>query len=189
MKKLLLTVLCLSLSVIGLRADNLLKNASFESEGASADTAANWSRWGDWINRESSWMPTHSGKCLLGYHHWQITSQANSGVWQDVSNVKSGQKFKFSVFVFADAPDKSDDAAAEKIEVRLEATRNGQQVAIESVSVPVSEIPADSAWHEVSVSGTTPEDNLRVLVVVTPAANAPRGGAIKIDDASLEVAK
>ncbi len=185
MKKLLFITLCFATSVIALKADNLLKNPSFETEGKSGDTAADWNRWGDWINRETGWTPTHSGKCLIGYHHWQITGAQNSGIWQDVPGVRAGQKFTFSIFVYADAPNKGDNAA-EKIELRLEATRGGQQLQIQSVTVPVSDLPKDSAWHKVSVSGTTPEDNLRVLIVVTPAANGPRGGSIKFDDATLE---
>ena len=34
--------------------------------------------------------------------------------------------------------------------------------------LPANELPAGNRWHEVSVTGTTPEDNLRVLIVVTP---------------------
>lgn len=188
MKKLLLTFLCFSTGAFCFGADNLLKNSSFENEGKSGDTAADWNRWGDWMNRETGWTPTHNGTCLIGYHHWQITGHANSGLWQDVPGVKAGQKFTFSVFVCADAPNKG-DSAAENIELRLEATRDGQQLQIQSVSVNVSDLPKDSGWHQLTVSGTTPADNLRVIVAVTPAANAPRGGAIKIDDASLEAAK
>ena len=100
MKK-LLALLCLVTSITCLKADNLLKNPSFEDAGASPDNAADWSRWGDWINRESEWIPTHSGKCLIGYHHWQITKPDNSGMWQEIpANVKASQKFKFSVFSF-----------------------------------------------------------------------------------------
>ncbi|MEY2487056.1 MAG: endoglucanase [Verrucomicrobiota bacterium] len=185
MKTPFLITLCLTISVLALKADELLKNPSFETEGKSSDTAADWSRWGDWVNRETGWTPTHSGKCLVGYHHWQINKGDNSGIWQDVSGVKAGQRFSFSVFVCADAPNKGDNPA-EKIELRLEATRGGQQVQIQAVSVPISDLK-DSGWHKLTVSGTTPEDNLRVLVAVTPAANSPRGGAIKIDDAALEV--
>ncbi len=186
MKKLLLIIFCLTISMLASKGDDLLKNPSFEIEGKSGDTAADWNRWGDWINRETGWTPTHSGKCLIGYHHWQITGAQNSGMWQDVSGVKAGQKFTFSVFVCVDAPNKGDNPA-EKIEVRMEATRGGQQVQIESVSVPLSELPKDSGWHKLTVTGTTPEDNLRVLIAVTPSANTPRGGAVKIDDANLEI--
>ncbi len=183
----LLFLLCMASACVTARAENLLKNESFEAAGSSEDTCANWNRWGDWINRETAWSPTHSGTCLIGYHHWQITSDQNSGIWQDVANVKAGQKFKFSVWVAADKPDAGANSA-QKVELRLETIRGGHEVMIESVSTPVSDLETDSVWHQLSVTGTTPDTNIRVLVVVTPAANS-RGGAIKIDDADLELAK
>lgn len=187
MKKLFL-VFCLAATGVTAHAQNLLKNPSYEDVGSSADIAANWNRWGNWINREDSWSPTHGGKCLIGYHHWQIEDKENSGMWQDVTNVKAGQKFKFSVFVSADTPDKGNNSA-EKVELRLETIRNGKEVTIESVTTPVADLQKSTGWHELSVTGTTPDNNIRVLVVVTPAANTPRGGAVKIDDAKLELAK
>ena len=59
---------------------------------------------------------------------------------------------------------------------------------IESVSTPVTEIQKDKGWHPLSITGTTPESNIRVLVVVTPGTGS-RGGAVKFDDADLEAAK
>ena len=53
--------------------------------------------------------------------------------------------------------------------------------------LPANELPAGNRWHEMSVTGTTPEDNLRVLIVVTPAPQNGRGGAVKINDAALEL--
>ena len=53
----------------------------------------------------------------------------------------------------------------------------------------MADLQSAAGWHELSVSGMTPENNIRALVVVTPAANAPRGGAVKIDDARLELVK
>ena len=187
MNKLLL-ILCLASVGPTAHAQNLLKNPSYEEAGTSNDTAASWSRWGDWMNREDGWTPTHGGKCLVGYHHWEITSDQNSGLWQDVTTVKAGQKFKFSVFVAADAP-AGGVSGAEKVELRLEAIRNGHEVLIESVTTPVADLQKSPGWHELSVKGTTPENNIRVLVVVTPASGTPRGGAVKIDDADLEPVK
>ena len=184
--KTLFLAFCLLSTCASVRADNLLKNASFETAGSSADTAANWNRWGDWMNRETSWAPTHGGQCLIGYHHWEVANDNNSGLWQDVTTVTPGQKFKFSAFVFVD--DSGSGHAAQKIELRLEAIRDGHEVTINSVSQPVADLPKDSKWHELSVTGTTPEKNIRVLVVITPGAN-PHGGAIKIDDADLELVK
>ena len=185
MKSLLFT-LCLASAGVSLHAENLLKNASYEEAGSTADAAANWSRWGDWMNRETGWTPTHGGQCLVGYHHWQVTTNGSSGLWQDVTTVKAGQKFRFTIYVSADVPQSG--SPADKVELRLEAMRGGHEVTIESVTTSVADLQKDPGWHQLSVSGTTPEDNLRVLVVVTPAADA-RGGSVKFDDADLEPMK
>ena len=185
--KISLLILCVaSVCTTTLHAENLLKNASFEDAGSSPDTAANWYRWGDWINRETAWNPTHSGQCLIGYHHWEITKPDNSGLWQDVTTVKAGQKFKFSIFASADVPQSG--SPADKVELRLEAIRDGHEVMIQSVNTSVADLQKEAGWHELSVTGTTPENNIRVLVVVTPASGS-RGGSVKFDDANLELAK
>ncbi len=189
MKRTFFTLLFLASAGVTAHAQNLLKNPSYEDAGQSGDTAANWNRWGQWINREDSWSPTHSGKCLVGYHHWQIEKADNSGLWQDVTTgIKAGQKFKFSVFVSTDKPDNGVNSA-DKVELRLETIRNGKEVQIESVTTPVAELERASGWHELTITGTTPDNNIRVLVVVNPAAGEPRGGAVKIDDAKLELVK
>lgn len=183
--KALLLLFALATSTITCQADNLLANSSFEEVGHEPDVASAWSRWGNWINRETAWTPTQSGECLIGYHHWEITSNENSGIWQNVFGVKAGQRVKFSVFACADSPD-SDTSPADKIELRLETTRNGKQVAIESFTIAIADLQKDSKWHELTVTGILPNDDLRVLISVTPAAEGPRGGAVKFDDASLK---
>jgi hypothetical protein len=184
MKKLIILI-CLAAAPV-LHADDLLVNPSFETQGDSMDTAASWNRWGDWINRETGWNPTHSGQCLIGYHHWQITSANNSGIWQEVQKVKAGQLYKFSIFACVDQLGAGANPL-EKIELRLEATRDGKQVTINSATYKFADFPKDGSWMQLSVSGQTPENNLRVLVIITPAASGPRGGAVKLDDATLEL--
>ncbi len=184
--KLLFVVLTAFLASSAMGADpNLLQNPSFEEKGQQDDLAQHWNRWGQWINRETKWTPAHSGSCLLGYHHWQIERPDNSGVWQDIAQAKTGQRYKFSAYVMVDKPDTG--SPFQKLELRLEATRNAQQLTIASATYLASELPSGSRWHQVSVTGTTPEDNLRVLIVLTPAPQGTRGGAVKIDDAALEL--
>ena len=119
--KALIVSLCVVVAAFLVRAD-LLQNPSFEEQGIAPDLAAHWYRWGQWINREDSWAPTRTGKCMIGYHHWQIEDANDSGIWQDITGVKVGQRFKFSVFVWFDKT----NAPAREVELRLEATRNGQ---------------------------------------------------------------
>jgi hypothetical protein len=179
--KLLVASFCLLAAALPV-CGQTLQNPSFEEQGDGPDLAAHWNRWGQWINRETDWSPTHTGKCLVGYHHWQIENGENSGIWQEVTGATPGQRFRFTVFVWVDKA----DAPAREIELRLEATHGDHQLTIESVTFPVKQMPTGQ-WFPISVTGTTPENHVRVLVVVSPSSNAPREGAVKFDDAKLEV--
>lgn len=161
-----------------------LKNASFENleieqDNPYGDLAAHWRRWGEWINRETVWKTTRSGKCLIGYHHWEVAGSDSSGIYQDIEGRESGQTYEFSVFA-----QKGQDTNAEKVELRLKKVRGFVTVAYETYEV--GRIRA-GGWDRLSVSGKVPENEtgLRVLVIVYPAANPPRSGAIKFDDADL----
>jgi len=92
-------LLCIVLSVVFASAASaaMLENESFEELGDSFDKASGWNRWGDWINREDSWTPTHDGTCILAYHHWQIETEDSSGFWQDAKNIRPGKMYTFSV--------------------------------------------------------------------------------------------
>ncbi len=84
-----------------------LKNASFEDleteqDNPYGDLAAHWGRWGEWMNRETGWKPTKSGKCLMGYHHWG--SQGQRFVWllSGRGRLETGAEYEFSVFAMKD---------------------------------------------------------------------------------------
>jgi hypothetical protein len=135
------------------------------------------------MNREAGWTPTHSGTAEIGYHHWQIESAGTSGLWQDVS-VEAGKRYAFSIYAQQDIPD-SAHHSADKIELRLESTTPAGQVTVNSKNFDVSKLASGKDWTRLMVEGTAETDKLRVLVVITPAADGPRGGAIKMDDAAL----
>lgn len=182
MKKGVLTLLVLV--VAGVSAWAGLKNPSFEDleielDNPYGDLAAHWGRWGEWINRETVWKPTRSGKCLIGYHHWEVKGSDSSGIYQDVEDLEPGQTYEFSVFAQKDR-----DTNAEKVELRLE--KIGGFVTVASETYEVGRIKV-GGWDRLSVSGKVPEDEtgLRVLVIVYPAPNPPRSGALKFDDADL----
>lgn len=161
-----------------------LRNPSFEKEGEAPDRAESWNRWGQWINRESGWSPVRSGDCLIGYHHWEIKDSNSSGIWQDIENVSPGRRYTFRVYANADvAARKAKDGG--KVELRLESTVDGKQVTINSAEFPFESLAIGRKWSPLQVSGTAPNDTLRVLVVVHPAQDGPRDGAIKFDDATL----
>jgi hypothetical protein len=161
-----------------------LVNPSFEDPGDAPDRAAGWSRWGNWFNREDSWSPVRSGRCILGYHHWQIPDANDSGVYQDVTNAIKGTAYTFGIFANVDkARPPMRDALT--IELRLESLVEGQPQRIGSKLYNVADLVPDR-WEKLTVAGTPVNDSLRVLVIVKPSpTNGTRGGAIRFDDAFL----
>ncbi len=166
----------------------MLKNGSFEEQGDAPDRAANWSRWGNWFNRETSWKPTRSGKCLLGYHHWRIEKPDSSGVWQDVGPVVPGTEAIFSVYVSADAVEEGTQGF-EAVELRLETTVYGEQSTLASRRWPREAIETNGRWSRLAVRSVVPTDALRVLIIVHPGQGPKkRSGAVKFDEARLDLA-
>ncbi len=159
---------------------SLLTNGSFEDQGDSPDVAAGWNRWGPWLNRETSWKSPHSGSGEIGYHHWQA---GTSGLWQDVS-VEPGMRYTFSIHAQRDVPASGQTEAA-NVELRLEAVTDHGEIALNTVNFDVSRLASGNRWTRFSLSGTADGARMRVLVVITPAADGPRGGDIKLDDATL----
>lgn len=161
-----------------------LKNASFEDleteqDNPYGDLAAHWGRWGEWMNRETGWKPTKSGKCLMGYHHWEVKGSDSSGFYQDVDGLETGAEYEFSVFAMKDK-----NTNAEKVEIRIE--KMGGFVTLASQVYALDEISAGK-WTRLATSAKVPDDEtgLRVLVIVYPAQTGPRDGAVKFDDADL----
>jgi hypothetical protein len=162
---------------------NLLQNPSFEAvQDGTTDQAANWFRWGQWLNREDSWSPTHEGKCVIGYHHWQIESADDSGMWQDVA-AEPGKQYEFTIY--ANRDDAGDKKLADTVEIRLEAVYDDHTVAINSLTAKVADIATGQDWSKLTVKGTAANAKLRVLIRIAPDKNGPRGGAVKFDDARL----
>ena len=162
---------------------SLLANGSFEQQADHGDLAANWNRWGPWMNREAAWLPTHSGSAEIGYHHWQITSEDTSGWWQDVS-VETGKRYTFSIFAQRDIPAKG-QTEARTLDLRIESVTDRGEVTLNSQTFDVNGLASGKEWTRLSVSGTADTPRLRVLMVISPAADGPRGGAVKLDDAML----
>ena len=162
---------------------SLLQNGSFEQQGETSDLAVNWHRWGDWINRETGWTPTHSGSCEIGYRHWQITSAEPSGLWQDVS-AEPGKRYTFSIFAQRDVP-AAGTGEADKIELRLESVTDHGEITLNSKSFDVKRLATGKEWTRLSVSATADSPQLRALIAISPSADGPRGGAVKLDDATL----
>ena len=162
-----------------------LTNPAFEDPGDATDRAAGWGRWGQWMNREEGWTPVHSGHCLLGYHHWEITDANESGIYQDVEHAVKGVRYTFGIYANLDKA-KNPTRDALTIELRLESIIDGQQQIVVSKLYKVADFAPDR-WEKLAVSGAPVNDSLRVLVIVKPSPqNGTRGGAIRFDDAFLE---
>jgi hypothetical protein len=171
-----------ALTCAGMTQAQELKNTSFEepdttSDNPYGDRAENWGRWGNWMNRESNWTPTKSGSCLIGYHHWEIQEKDSSGLYQDVEGIPAGKEVTFSINAM-------NDADIVNVELRLE--KLGGKGTLASKFFTPAEIKKNS-WTQLSVTGKTTDDGIRVLVIVNPKVDAPRAGATKFDDAELKV--
>ncbi len=163
--------------------ENLLNNASFETVGEEPDMAANWNRWGQWLNRHDDWTPTLDGKSMIGYHHWRRDSADDSGMWQDVE-VEPGKTYTFGIFAHADKPQNGENPAL-RVTLALEAVDGDQPVLLTSRDIDVVALEPAGGWSLVTVKATVPTDSLRVLIRIAPSADAPRGGAVKFDNAFL----
>lgn len=183
MKRVVMLLAAASLSAAVVRAQTLA-NPSFEEQGEQADLASGWSRWGHWVNRENDWTPVRDGSCLMGYHHWQIESSDSSGFYQDVSNVVPGKVYSFSVYANAD-PSEDETSNADSVELRLETTLYGEQSIVVSKIYRFVDLATNGQWSLLRVRAAAPRDILRAVVILTPSKDAPRGGALKLDEAAL----
>lgn len=161
-----------------------IRNPSFEEPAdtnrADCAQAADWETSGTWWRRETGWQPRHWGPCMMAYHHWRVTEPAPSGFHQDVSGIPPNTSVRFSIFVSSDA-----DANFQTLEIRIEPQGGGAPLAAQ---VLTTKSLKDTDWRQVSVATITPPSGaIRVAVLVSPAAGHPRRGAIRFDDASLDI--
>jgi hypothetical protein len=131
------------------------------------------------MNRETAWAPTHSGVGMIGYHHWQIESSDDSGLYQDLPDLPAGQNLTFTVFAYKDR-----DTNATFVEMRLEKLGGFEILATQTYSM---EHLKTAEWTSLSVSGRNPGPGARIVIVVRPSTIAPRKGAIKFDDARVDI--
>ncbi|MEM6855289.1 MAG: cellulase family glycosylhydrolase, partial [Planctomycetota bacterium] len=171
-------------------APNLLQNASFETvenADAAADRSKHWNRWGHWLNRQEGWTPVRSGQAIQAYHHWQIDSADNSGIWQDLAGLTAGSTYEFGVYANFD-PGQAGKAKPASVELRLEAAQpDGRMLTLASRSYPAADLASGEGWSRLTLSGQAITENLRVLLIVYPAEDGPRDGALKFDDVSLRL--
>jgi len=181
MMKIIIVKYCILLAVLyGSAYAQQLKNPSFEDaddpDNWFSDQADRWGRWGNWINRETGWSPTHSGECLVGYHHWRIEEATSSGIYQDIPDAPAGQTYTFSIYTVIDP-----GTNIKGVELRLEPLGGGAVIASSSFQSQ----HFMSKWKPISVTGKILEKGLRVVIIITPEPEDQRSGAIKFDDASL----
>ena len=173
----------LAISAVAEEGVVLLKNGSFENpmdvENWTCDQPAQWIRWGNWMNRETGWRPTKQGECLIGFHHFRLKGEDNAGFYQDVRDAQKNQPYTFSIWAWIDK-----DANAEDVRLEIHSYHGGS--VITSKVFRLSRFDRDQ-WVQLSITGSSPDDGLRLMVIANPKKNAafPKG-AIKFDVASLE---
>lgn len=158
-----------------------LSNPSFEFAGDKPEEVPGWGVWGGGIDRVDTWMPTRTGDAMVGYKHWVIRDNGDSGLFQDVTSVAAGAAYEFSVWIYVDQANRNGFGG---VELRLESGVDRRQVTVATNTVAGQDIPS-GRWSRVSVRGTAPVANLRVVIVFFPALEGPRAGAVKIDDAQI----
>ena len=166
---------------------SLLENGSFElvkDAKTAPDQPGNWDRWGHWFNREKDWTPRRDGKSVLGYHHWQIDSADNSGVYQDVTGIEPGSRCSFRVYANRDVP-AAGKHGPDSVELRIESLYQGRLLTVASQTYQAKDLASGDGWSLLQTTGTIPTDKARVLIVVNPSREAPRDSAIKFDSASF----
>jgi glucan 1,3-beta-glucosidase len=159
-------------------------NASFEEKGESDDLALGWNRWGDWINRETGWAPVHQGGAIIGYHHYRIESDSDSGLWQNVK-VQPNQHTKFRIHGNADVDGNA--SFAKSVELRMEVPgKDGTPVSIASKTFDARKLATGDKWSTLEVSARPESSVVRLIVRVTPASgDKQRGGSLKFDSAEV----
>lgn len=168
-------------AVLAQTAAPSLSNPSFEFAGEKPEEVPGWGVWGGGIDRVDTWQPTRTGDAMVGYKHWVIRDAGDSGLFQDVSSVVAGTGYEFSLWVYVDQAQQNGFGG---VELRLESGIDGRQVTVATNTVAGADIPA-GRWSRLSVRGTAPVANLRVVVVFFPSVEEPRDGAVKIDDAQI----
>lgn len=177
------------LQAAGVAAPDLLQNGSFETvknAQTESDQAQRWNRWGQWLNRQTDWSPVRTGQAILAYHHWEIADTESSGVWQDVDGLTPGARYTFEVYANLDPGQADGSAAPASVELRLETPRaDGSTLTLATRTFPARDLATGDAWSRLTLNAPATGGTMRALLVVYPAEDAPRGGALKFDDVSL----
>ncbi len=164
---------------------NWLTNGSFETAGDDTQPAPQtWRAWGAGLVRaEAETAP--QGDAVAAYRHETAGATRDVGWYQDVALDRRQRFCTFSILARRDSASKADSDAA-RVELRLEMTHQGRQIAIASRTYDAAHLSADN-WARLHVAGLAPASNVRVLLVVSPAEAAPRGGDLLFDDARLTI--
>ena len=186
MSKIILITSALVLVTAGFLHSQSLENGDFGYPSDNPEVPEGWTTFGDCFFRETGWAPQTPSGAMMGYHHYRVSGNNNSGMQQDVTGVQAGQRVRFSVLMMVD----KHDAGSQRpycVELILEGTKDGEQQTVATKEVVLEEFPTDDEWHEVFVEGTLPVDSLRVIVSVTPSPSGPRQSAVKFSEANLAV--
>jgi len=161
---------------------DLLANGSFESGNSSSATS--WSHSDITIRRQTGWVPVRDGSALIGYRHWEVSTNSPSSIDQVVSGLDPAKDYTFSVFANKDNVDPG-HANADRVELVIETTGSPARV-IERRAFLVSQIESGSVWSRLHLRFHPVSSQARVRIVAYPdTSGATRDGAVKFDDATL----
>jgi hypothetical protein len=175
------------LAVATSAAGNLLLNPGFDepksAEPPECDQADAWERYGSWANRhasQSGWE-ARSGTASVAYHHNQSDS-VNAGWFQDVTGLKPGVPYTFSVWALW-----SPDCNAARINVKFEKYGGGGP---DYVVRKYAHTDMGGDWTRIQVQATLPQGVTETRVTIECIHGfggncATATGNIRFDDASL----
>jgi hypothetical protein len=176
------TAVALSLTA----AAQSIENPSFEEAGSADGLAAKWDISGAGLGRSTSSNSFRSGTAALTYDHGAVTNLEESSVVQNVPGIKAGQRCRFSIQAVQQRGEVGQRLPA-RMTIRLESRMDQQPVTIAARRYDWRSLGTGADWTLLRLAGTAPTDNLQVVITFTPSAESPRGGWIRLDDASMEV--
>ncbi len=176
-----LMVLCL---VAATARGNLLQNPSFEGEcSSSPECALNWKMnepddhgdaWGSAIRMD--WR-AHEGRHAGAICGTWAGTPDYGGFWQE-TEIEAGQTYRFSAWLWADA---SWTAAVQQLKIEFWDVGRSQKLG--EVTASFNDI--SEMWMQKSVEARASDGAFWARVVIN-VSGAGSGGALQVDDLSLE---
>ncbi len=165
-------------------ASNLLKNASFETQGSNLQRAYYWEMgnpdnhgavWGTATRENWRWVRGSWEGAIRGL--WAGAGD-NGGFWQEVP-ATPGKRYRFSAFLFADGEGNKWTATDQSMKIEF---FNSSMNVIGVASLPLDDVGPN--WVRKAFEAVAPANSAWVRVVVS-AWGVSQNGALQIDELEL----